>query len=93
MRSLAFSTAAIRRRTFQERQDLRNGVAVFALETGDGFEAARHRLHFVGTLGVLRLAAKHGLVKLEDALARLLETNFYVSQDVLDRLLKDVWGI
>jgi predicted nucleic acid-binding protein len=43
-------------------------------------EAERRKLHVVGTLGVLKLAAKHGMLDLEDALARLRTTNFHVAR-------------
>ena len=52
-------------------------------------EAERRKLHFVGTLGVLRDAARVGLLDLKDALFRLRQTNFHVSQELLDRLLQD----
>lgn len=52
-------------------------------------EAERRKLHFVGTLGVLRAAARAGLLDLKDALFRLRQTTFHVSQELLDRLLQD----
>jgi predicted nucleic acid-binding protein len=52
-------------------------------------EAERRKLHFVGTLGVLRDAGRAGLLNLKDALARLRQTNFHVSEELLDRLLRD----
>lgn len=41
-----------------------------------------------GTLGILREGAKTGLVDLETSLARLLKTNFRISQSLIDQLLK-----
>jgi predicted nucleic acid-binding protein len=51
-------------------------------------EARRRHLHFIGTLGVLRTAARERLLNLEAAIDRLRDTNFHVSQNVLDQLLK-----
>jgi len=76
-----------------------NAIILLALELGAGEliideldgrrEAERRKLHFAGTLGVLRLAAGKGLLDLGDTLSRLRQTNFYVSQELLDRLLQD----
>jgi predicted nucleic acid-binding protein len=52
-------------------------------------EAARRRIRFVGTIGVLQAAAKRGLVNLKDALRDLRATNFYIAQDLIDRLLAE----
>jgi predicted nucleic acid-binding protein len=38
---------------------------------------------------VLRDAGRAGLLNLKDALARLRQTNFHVSEELLDRLLRD----
>lgn len=51
-------------------------------------EAERRHLHFTGTLGVLRAAANEGLLDLKSAVDRLRQTNFHVSQDILDRLVE-----
>jgi predicted nucleic acid-binding protein len=51
-------------------------------------EAERRHLHFTGTLGVLRAAANEGLLDLKVAVERLRDTNFHVSEDVLDQLIK-----
>jgi len=45
-------------------------------------------LPFTGTLGILRAGAKSGLLDLNDAVARLRQTSFHVSQDVLDPLIQ-----
>lgn len=42
-------------------------------------EAQRRNLSVIGTLGVLRNAARAGLLNLPEALAQLQETNFYVA--------------
>ncbi len=52
-------------------------------------EAKRRRLHFTGTLGVLSAAAERGLLDLRSAIDRLRRTNFYIAQDILDRLIQD----
>jgi predicted nucleic acid-binding protein len=52
-------------------------------------EAERRHLHFTGTIGVLRTAAKEGLLDFKSAIDRLRQTTFYIAQDVLDRLMKD----
>jgi predicted nucleic acid-binding protein len=52
-------------------------------------EAQRRRLHFIGTLGVLRFAADRGLLDFKNAVERLRGANFYVAQDVLKLFLKD----
>ena len=57
--------------------DERKGTAV-ALGKG---------LDVTGTLGVLGLAARRGLVDLADAFARLKRTNFRYRQEVMDMLL------
>jgi predicted nucleic acid-binding protein len=52
-------------------------------------EAERRKLHTVGTLGVLRDAAKEGLLDLRQALTRLRSTNFYITEELIDRLLAE----
>jgi predicted nucleic acid-binding protein len=41
-----------------------------------------------GTLGVLRLAARRGLVDLAEAFTRLKRTNFRYRQKILDEVLR-----
>ncbi len=43
-----------------------------------------------GTLGVLSLAARRGLVQLPEAFASLKRTNFRYRQSILEALLKQV---
>jgi len=50
--------------------------------------AMRRKLTVIGTLGVLVEAAERGLVDLPDAIARLQQTTFYVSPEVLEPLLQ-----
>jgi predicted nucleic acid-binding protein len=49
--------------------------------------ARQHGLTVTGTLGVLDLAAEKGIVDLNVAVLRLLETNFRVSPPVVEELL------
>jgi predicted nucleic acid-binding protein len=47
-------------------------------------EAERQHLLVTGTLGVLAKAQQHQMVDFEAALARLIQTNFYVSAQLID---------
>jgi predicted nucleic acid-binding protein len=47
-------------------------------------EAERRHLLVTGTLGILAKAHQHQLVDFEAALARLIQTNFYVSAQLID---------
>jgi predicted nucleic acid-binding protein len=62
--------------------DERKGTRV---ALGKGFEVA-------GTLGVLALAARRGLVDLADTFARLKRTNFRYRQEIMDALLDQQEG-
>jgi predicted nucleic acid-binding protein len=62
--------------------DERKGAAV---ALGKGFEVT-------GTLGVLLLAARRGLVDLADSFARLRRTNFRYRQEIMDELLNQQEG-
>ncbi len=57
--------------------DERKGTAV---ALGKGFDVT-------GTLGVLSLAARRGLIDLADPFARLRRTNFRYRQEIMDELL------
>jgi predicted nucleic acid-binding protein len=46
-------------------------------------------VHFTGTPGVLRTAAKEGLLDFKSAVDRLRLTSFYIAPDILNDLLKD----
>ena len=52
-------------------------------------EADRRGIHAIGTLGVLRIAAKRRLLNLNDALISLRATNFYIDQELFDRLVAE----
>jgi predicted nucleic acid-binding protein len=51
--------------------------------------ARRKGLTITGTLGVLALAARHGLLNLADAFDRIKRTNFRYRQDIMDALLAE----
>jgi predicted nucleic acid-binding protein len=52
-------------------------------------EAKRRNVSVIGTLGVLRNAARANLLSLPDALSRLQQTNFYVAQELIRSLLEE----
>jgi len=51
--------------------------------------AAQRNLPFIGTLGVLREAARRGLLDLREALGQLRETTFYVDPELIESLLDE----
>lgn len=53
-------------------------------------EAARRNIPYIGTVGVLQLAARNGLLNLRDAIERLRATNFRIAQTIVDRILTDL---
>ncbi len=52
-------------------------------------EAARRSLPFIGTLGVLREAARRDLLDLRTALVQLQETSFFVDPALIESLLDE----
>jgi len=52
-------------------------------------EAARRKLPFIGTLGVVRRAARLDLIDLPSALAQLQQTTFYVDPELIRSLLDE----
>ena len=52
-------------------------------------EAARRSLPFIGTLGVLREAARRELLDLRTALVQLQETSFFVDPALIESLLDE----
>src|SRR5215831_2877237 len=52
-------------------------------------QAASRQLAATGTLGVLKSAAEQGWIDLAQAFARLRQTNFRVSQELLQQLLNE----
>jgi predicted nucleic acid-binding protein len=60
------------------------------MDDREGVIAARSKgLTVTGTLGVLGLAAQHGLLDLSEAFDRLKSTNFRYRQATLDALLNE----
>ena len=58
------------------------------MDDQDGVAVARHKgLIVTGTLGILDLAARRGLIDLAEAFAPLKATSFYYRQGLLDALL------
>lgn len=51
-------------------------------------EAQRQNLSFTGTLGILLAASEKGLLNLDDAVRRLRQTSFFISDKVLRRILR-----
>ena len=59
------------------------------MDDREGVRAARNRgFRVIGTLGVLDLGARRGLLNLADAFERLKRTNFRYRQEIMDELLK-----
>jgi predicted nucleic acid-binding protein len=52
-------------------------------------EAIRRKLSVIGTLGVLRNAARASLLSLPRALSKLQETSFYVAPELIRSLLDE----
>jgi predicted nucleic acid-binding protein len=58
------------------------------MDDREGVMVARSKgLEVTGTLGILSLAARRGLIDLEDSFARLKNTNFRYRQEIMDALL------
>lgn len=61
---------------------------VVLMDERAGVEAARGLgLRSVGTIGVLDAAARHGLVRFDDVMARLARTSFRMPTAVVERLI------
>lgn len=52
--------------------------------------ATRRSLFVIGTLGILIEAHKQGLLDFEATLARLLQTNFYLSTELINRIRQEL---
>jgi len=65
------------------------GALLLIDETAGRIEASRRGIRNTGTLGILRAAALKEYVDLPAALARLLETNFRVSMELVSALLAE----
>jgi predicted nucleic acid-binding protein len=60
------------------------------MDDREGVVAARRKgIEVTGTLGVLALAAKHGLLNLRETFDNLKGTNFRYRQETLDLLLEE----
>jgi predicted nucleic acid-binding protein len=55
-------------------------------------EAIRRQIRVTGTIGVLRAAAKLGLLDFREAMERLRRTNFRIDREFLDRLIQSEEG-
>lgn len=65
------------------------GALLLIDETAGRIEASRRGIRNTGTLGVLRAAALKNYIDLPTALARLLDTNFRVSMELVAALLAE----
>lgn len=50
--------------------------------------AAAHGVLTIGTLGLLELAAERDLLRIEDALEKLQQTSFYLTEDLVANILE-----
>jgi predicted nucleic acid-binding protein len=67
------------------------GASLLLMDDRAGVAAARDKgLLVTGTLGILKLAASRGLVKMESALNRLLETNFRYPPGLIKEILGSI---
>jgi len=62
---------------------------LIADETLARAEAVRRRLSVIGTLGVLRNAARAGLLALPEALSKLQATSFYIAPELIRSLIEE----
>ena len=69
------------------------GADLILIDERKGTRAALAKgLEVTGTLGILRLAARDGLIDLADCFARLKLTTFRYRQEMMDALLAEVSG-
>ena len=60
------------------------------MDDRDGILVARSKgFRASGTLGILAMAAAHGLLSLAEAFDRIKRTSFYYQQEVMDQFLAD----
>jgi len=63
------------------------------MDDRDGVRAARRKgFRVIGTLRVLELGARRGLLDLADAFERIKRTNFRYRQEIMDELLDEQTG-
>jgi predicted nucleic acid-binding protein len=86
-----------------ERLDAGEGAAIvlavefdadmLLMDDREGVIAAlRKGFRVAGTLGVLSMASRHGLLNLADAFDRLKRTNFHYRQELMDQFLGEEFG-
>lgn len=69
------------------------GADLVLMDDRDGVRAARNKgFRVIGTLRVLELAARRGLLDLADAFERIKRSNFRYRQEILDELLDEHAG-
>ena len=68
-------------------QELKADLLLIDEVSGRRAAIDRH-IPVTGTIGVLELAADEGLLDLREAFARVKETDFWISQELLDERLK-----
>lgn len=67
------------------------GADLLLLDDRNGVRLARRKgLRVIGTLRVLQLAAKGGLLDLAESFERIKRTNFRYRQEIMDALLGDL---
>jgi predicted nucleic acid-binding protein len=64
-------------------------AAQAAEEANPRREAERRKLHAIGTLGVLQAASRKKLLDLRKALELLRSTSFYITEELLERLMAE----
>jgi predicted nucleic acid-binding protein len=63
---------------------------ILLIDERRGVKVARSKgLRVAGTLAILSMAARHGLLNLADALDRLKRTSFHYRQEIIDRFLDE----
>ena len=63
------------------------------MDDREGVRVARsHGFRVIGTLRILELGARRGLLNLADAFERIKRTNFRYRQEIMDELLKQEGG-
>ena len=86
-----------------ERLDAGEGAAIvlaveldadmLLMDDREGVIAAlRKGFRVAGTLGVLSMASRRGLLNLADAFDRLKRTNFHYRQELMDQFLREEFG-
>lgn len=69
------------------------GAAYLLADDAAARIVARHRgIPVIGTLGILRQAAAWKLIDLRECLGKLLNTSFYASSELIDKLLDEDAG-